>query len=78
MIGDIPVAEARVAIFQQYPFTAGQKIRIADGPRKGDWEVAAANDKDVTLRCPVSGREVTWKRFCYLVAEQETAWPAED
>jgi len=67
-----------VALFRQYPFAPGQKIHIEDGPRRGDWEVVAAADKTVKLRCPLSGREVTWKRFCYLVREEETEWPAED
>jgi hypothetical protein len=70
--------EHRVAIFEPYPFEPGQKIRIADGPRRGDWEVVAATGKDVTLRCPISGREFTWKRFCYRVAERESEWPSED
>ena len=73
------MAQHRVAIFRQYPFAPGQKIRIADGPRKGDWEVRAADDKTLTLRCPLSGREFTWKRFCYLVEEREaTPWPEEE
>ena len=72
------MAEHRVAVFQQYPFAPGQRVRIADGPRKGDWQVVAADARDVTLRCPVSGREFTWKRFCYLVEETDTEWPAED
>lgn len=72
------MAEPRVAVFRQYPFEPGQRVRIADGPRHGDWEVVEADGTTVTLRCPISGREVTWKRFCYLVAEQETVWPAED
>ena len=68
----------RVAVFRQYPFAAGQKIHIADGPRKGDWEVVAADAKGVTLRCPLSGRELTWTRFCYHVADRDTEWPAEE
>ena len=72
------MAEDRIAIFRQYPFSPGQKIRIADGPRHGDWEVVAADPKGVTLRCPISGREFTWKPFCYLVEETDTEWPAEE
>lgn len=68
----------RVAVFRQYPFAPGQKIHIADGPRKGDWEVVAADAKDVTLRCPLSGRELTWQRFCYHVDGRDTEWPAEE
>ena len=72
------MAQHKVAVFRQYPFTPGQKVRIEDGPRKGDWEVVAADPKTVTLRCPISGREFDWKRFCYLAQEQEAEWPAED
>ncbi len=72
------MAKERVAVFGQYPFTPGQRLRVADGPRQGDWEVVAADPKEVTLRCPVSGREFTWKRFCYLVEEAEAEWPSKD
>ena len=34
--------------------------------------------KTMTPRCPVSGRQVTWRRFCYLVGERTTDWPRED
>jgi hypothetical protein len=70
------MAVHQVAVFQQYPFEPGQKIHIADGPRKGDWEVVDADERSVTLRCPISGREFTWKRFCYLVEDREAEWPA--
>ena len=73
------MARHRVTFFRQYPFTPGQRIHILDGPRRGDWEVVAADDKTVTLRCPVSGRQFTWKRFCYFAEERDAAeWPAED
>jgi len=30
----------------------------------------------VTLRCPISGKEFEWNRFCYLVDEETgVAWP---
>ena len=28
------------------------------------------SDRKVKLRCPFSGREVEWDRFCYLVEER--------
>jgi len=69
----------KVAVFQPYPFIAGQKININAGPRKGDWEVVAVDDKKVTLRCPISGKEFTWHRFCYLVGERDqAAWPGPE
>ena len=65
-----------VTIFEPYPFKTGQKIHIADGPRRGDWEVIGLSDHKVTLRCPVSLREFTWDRFCYVVGEsEEQIWP---
>ena len=72
------MAAHRVVVFEPYPFEPGQKIRIEGGPRGGDWEVLGADAKAVRLRCPVSGREVEWARFCYRVREEEAEWPAED
>lgn len=73
------MAKHRVAFFRQYPFAPGQKIHIEDGPRQGDWEVVAADDRAVKLRCAVSGRELEWKNFCYVVEEREgVEWPAKD
>ena len=65
----------RVQQFAQYPFQVGQKIHIADGPRKGDWEVIAVDGKKVSLRCPVTGFEANWAKFCYFVEEKSMDWP---
>ena len=70
--------EEDVAFFKRFPFSVGQKITIQDGPRRGDWEVVAVGDHKVTLRCPVSGREFRWDRFCYFVENRRTPWPRED
>jgi hypothetical protein len=68
----------KVTLFQPYTFSIGQKIRIENGPRKGDWEVIGLTDKKVKLKCPVSHREFEWNRFCYTVAERvEQEWPQE-
>lgn len=68
-----------VTVFKPYPFKVGQKIRIEDSRRAGDWEVAALGDHTVTLRCPISHREFEWNKFCYNVEEREnTAWPQND
>ena len=65
-----------VAIFRPYAFQVGQKIFIEDGPRRGDWEVVGLSDRKVKLRCPLSGREVEWDRFCYFVEESDDGpWP---
>ena len=65
----------KVVFFKCYPFTPGQKLFIEDGPRKGDWVVMAVHEKTVDLRCPVSGVEVSWNRFCYFAAERESGFP---
>lgn len=70
--------DEQIIIFQQYKFEQGQKIHIADGKRHGDWLVVGVDDKKVTLRCPVSGREFSWDRFCYQVASRKQQWPMDD
>ena len=70
---------SEVTVFEPYPFTVGQKINIAKGPRKGDWEVVGLSKRKVKLRCPISLREFEWDRFCYLVAEEaDREWPQHD
>ena len=69
----------KVTVFGVYPFEVGQRIRIEGGPRAGDWEVVGLTDRKVTLRCPISGREFEWDRFCYFVEEKEgMKWPEDD
>jgi len=65
----------QVAVFNPFPFTVGQRIHIAGGPRGGDWLVIGLSERKVQLRCPVSGREVEWDRFCYLAETREQEWP---
>ena len=68
-----------VVVFKQYPFEIDKKICIADGPRAGDWLVIGISERKVKLRCPVSGREFEWDRFCYLIDEQlDREWPQKD
>ena len=67
----------RITEFRRYPFRVNEKITIADGPRKGDWEVVGVDEKQVRLRCPVSGVEVRWARFCYQSASVEKPWPTD-
>lgn len=70
------MAEQKITIFEPYPFVVGEKVRIVGGKRRGDWQVVGLDDRQVTLRCPVSGREFAWNRFCYLVREEVVAsWP---
>jgi hypothetical protein len=71
--------EHKVTVFHLYPFAIGEKIRIEGSRRQGDWEVVGLDGSKITLRCPVSGREFTWERFCYQVREEEAAqWPRRD
>lgn len=68
-----------VLAFKQYSFTVGDKIRIEDGRRKGDWEVAAIEEHKVVLRCPISKKEFSWNKFCYSVEKEEGVdWPQVD
>ena len=64
-----------VTVFKAYPFIQGQKIRIEDSPRSGDWEVIKVTEHKVTLQCPISKRQMVWNRFCYLAEEKITSWP---
>ncbi len=66
-----------VIFFKRYPLFAGQKIFIEDGPRKGDWIVTGVSEKKIDLKCPVSGTEVSWDRFCYSVQVKECSFPVE-
>ncbi len=65
----------KVTLFKAYPFEVGQKIRIEESPRFGDWEVIKVTEHKVTLRCPVSKKEITWNRFCYFAEEHDREWP---
>lgn len=69
------MTRTKVAVFKQFPFEEGQRVRIDDGPRRGDWQVIGLNERKIRLRCPVSGREVEWDRFCYLAEVNEQEWP---
>ncbi|MEH0021821.1 MAG: hypothetical protein V6Z89_19360 [Desulfobacter sp.] len=68
----------KVTLFKAYPFKEGQKIRIEESPRAGDWEVVKVTDHRVTLRCPLSGRELAWSRFCYFAEDKDMDWPQPD
>ena len=68
-----------VTLFKPFEFTVGQKIRIENGPRKGDWNVVGVTDRKVTLQCPISLKTYEWNHFCYAVGELESAgWPRRD
>ncbi|HIC84722.1 MAG TPA: hypothetical protein EYP06_00285 [Desulfobacterales bacterium] len=66
-----------VVVFKPFPFEVGQKIHIDSGPRRGDWEVVGISEHKVTLKCPVTGREVKWDRFCYFVEQKIEQWPSK-
>lgn len=64
------------ALFEPYPFVVGQKIRIRNSRRGGDWEIVAVGEHTITLHCPITHKEYEWNKFCYLVSEQQKGvWP---
>ena len=72
-------ADTQITVFKPYPFEAGEKIYIEDGPRRGDWLVVDVTDKKVRLKCPVSSKEFQWNRFCYHTEIRTvTQWPQPD
>ncbi|MGB5987210.1 MAG: hypothetical protein WBG37_18040 [Desulfobacterales bacterium] len=72
-------AKTTITVFTPYPFKEGDKIYIADGPRKGDWLVKGLTDKKVHLQCPVSDKKFEWARFCYHTeTRQVDQWPQPD
>jgi hypothetical protein len=73
------MSKENVLLFRPYPFEVGNKIRISEGPRSGDWEVIGLDDKKVKLRCPVSHREFEWDRFCYFIELlDDEEWPKRE
>lgn len=65
-----------VTVFKPYQFKIGQKIRIEDSRRKGDWEIVGISDHKVRLKCPISKKEFEWAQFCYFVEDEKDAiWP---
>ena len=67
-----------VTLFKIYPVRQGQKIRIEDSKRSGDWEIMEVTENKMTLKCPISGKELTVDKFCFLVEElKNTPWPEQ-
>ena len=67
-----------VTVFKPYPFRVGQKIRIEDSRRAGDWKIVGVSEHKVTLRCPISHKEFEWAKFCYVVDEEtDSIWPRD-
>jgi len=68
----------QVSFFKSYPFKKNQKIHIQDSQLEGDWEVIDITPYKITLRCPISKKELTKDRFCFFVEEKEAQWPQPD
>lgn len=64
-----------ITLFKPYEFKIGQKITIQGSRRAGDWEVVDMAEHTITLKCPVTKKELTWNRFCYFVEEKMMNWP---
>lgn len=65
----------RVSLFKPCPLKEGQKIRIEDSPLEGDWEIIQVSRLKITLRCPISGKELVKDRFLVFQEEREQDWP---
>jgi hypothetical protein len=72
------MVQESIPVFRPFPLLAGQKIFIDGGPRGGDWEVVEVSERKLKLRCPHSGREVEWDRFCYFVEQRTRPWPQKE
>ncbi|KIX15530.1 hypothetical protein [Dethiosulfatarculus sandiegensis] len=67
-----------VFYFEPFELKAGQKINLTRGPRRGDWLVKEVTEHKVTLKCPVTGKEIKTDRFCFLLEERLVEkWPEE-
>lgn len=67
-----------VTIFRAYPFRIGQKINIDGTKRSGDWEVIGVDENKITLRCPITDKEITTDPFCFFVEEKiGIPWPGK-
>ncbi len=65
----------KVTFFKTCPLKNGQKIHIEDSLLAGDWEVIETTPAKITLRCPVSKKEITKDRFFFFVQEKKDQWP---
>ncbi len=52
-----------VTVFRPYTFQVGQKIRIEGSRRNGDWEIAAISEHKITLKCPISKKNLNGRSF---------------
>jgi hypothetical protein len=68
----------KVTIFKPCPMKPGQKIRIQDSPLQGDWEIIRVSDFKITLRCPLSGKELVKDRFLMACDQRDQEWPLKD
>ncbi len=66
-----------VTLFKACPLIEGQKIRIEDSPIEGDWEVIGLTPHKVTLKCPVSRKELVKDRLFFFVEDKQDQWPKE-
>ena len=65
----------KVTLFKLCPIEEGQKIRIEDSPLEGDWEIIKVSPFKITLRCPLSGKELVKDRLLVFQEERDQAWP---
>jgi len=53
-----------------------QPALLKIGPKK-HFSTPLVSEKKAGLRCPISGVEVNWDRFCYFVEEKATSFPVD-
>ena len=72
------MTDHEVIEFKEYPLEVGQKICIGDGFRRGDWLVVDVSNRNIKLRCPVSGKEIECdKTFFFVEKGRQEQWPAK-
>ena len=68
----------KIRYFKPCPLEKGQKIRIEDSPLEGDWEIVKVSEFKITIRCPISGKELVKDRFLVFSEEKQGPWPLTD
>lgn len=72
------MSKHEVIVFREYQLTPGQKIKIENGLRRGDWLVVSSGEKKIRLRCPVSGVEIECdKTFSLVEMRVQDKWPGD-
>ncbi len=63
----------QATVFEPYPFRVGERILRRRQGKLEDWDVIAVTDKEVTVKCPFHGMELTWKRSSFWYGGETAA-----